>query len=265
MYLMNLTVILLIIISITSCSNNNEKDDIKIRKGWELVWEDNFDDGLNVANWEKVPQGKASTNRYMSRKDELYLKKEDNFVLRSIVNTEADDKIPFLTSGVFRECLKKGKTSRVEIRARVNPTTGSLPYISLLPSGKESDFSVNIMNQYDLDKFIYQTITSDYTIKENLVDKPPSMLLVQIDPSEFHIYGVEKYPDSIVFFVDGIRTRKYPKIKTEIKGQFPFNDLDFNLHMGLSMRKEAIPEELPVDLYIDWVRYYQPAIESLNY
>lgn len=259
-----LTVIFLIIISITSCSNSNEKDDIKTRKGWELVWEDNFDDGLNESNWEKISKGNTATNRYMSSNDELFLKKVDNLVLRGIVNTEEDDKTPFLTSGIFRECFKKGETSRVEIRARGTLTSGSLPYISLLPSVEKSDISVNIMNQYDLDKFIYQTITSDYTIKEKMVDNPPSMLLVQIDPSEFHIYGVEKYPDSIVFFVDGVRTRKYPRIKTAIKGQFPFNELDFNLHLGLSIGKEVIPEELPVDLYIDWVRYYQPAIENFE-
>ena len=91
-------------------------------------------------------------------------------------------------------------------------------------------------------------------------DNPPSSALVGVNPSQFHTYGVESYPDSIVFFVDNNRTKKYPKILTDIPGQFPFNEVDLDLFIGIRLNKDTEVSELPADLFIDWVRYYEPEI-----
>jgi beta-glucanase (GH16 family) len=95
-------------------------------------------------------------------------------------------------------------------------------------------------------------------------DNPPSSALVGVNPIEYHIYGVEKYPDSVVFYVDGTRTKKYPRIPTKIPGQFPFNDLDFDLYIGLRLDKDTDHAGLPVDFYIDWVRFYEPNSVNLT-
>ena len=89
-------------------------------------------------------------------------------------------------------------------------------------------------------------------------DNPPSSSLIGVDPNMYHIYGVEKYPDSVVFFVNGTRTKKYPRIPTDIPGQFPYDGLDFNLYMGLRMNKDADSLSFPAEMHIDWVRYYEP-------
>ena len=41
---------------IISCTGQKEETDEKFRKGWELVWEDDFDDGLNGNEWSKIPK-----------------------------------------------------------------------------------------------------------------------------------------------------------------------------------------------------------------
>lgn len=92
-----------------------------------------------------------------------------------------------------------------------------------------------------------------------MADNPPSVIMVGVEPNRYHIYGIERYHDSLVFFVDGVRTRKYPRIPTQIAGQFPFKDLDLNLHVGVGINKDLDSIALPVDLFIDWVCYYTPA------
>lgn len=74
---------------------------------------------------------------------------------------------------------------------------------------------------------------------------------------------MEKYPDSLVFFVDDIRTKKYPRILTDMPGQFPFDDQDFELFLGIRLNNDTDPAGLPADLLIDWVRVYEPAPSAL--
>lgn len=58
--------------------------------------------------------------------------------------------------------------------------------------------------------------------------------------------------------------KKYPRIPTKIPGQFPFNDLDFDLYIGLRLDKDTDHAGLPVDFYIDWVRFYEPNSVNLT-
>mgnify|MGYP002083908039 FL=1 len=93
-------------------------------------------------------------------------------------------------------------------------------------------------------------------------DNPPSSVLVGVSPYEYHTYSVEKYPDSIVFYVNDIRTKNYPRIHTDIPGQFPFDDYDMNLLLGLRINSDTDKELMPVEFLIDWVRYYEPKPEE---
>ena len=118
------------------------------------------------------------------------------------------------------------------------------------------------MEAYGMDNFVYQSITSEYTTTQGMPDNPPSSALVGVNPNQFHVYAVEKYPDSLVFYVDETRTRKYPRILTDIPGQFPFNNLEFNLHIGVRVNRDARPEDMPADMFIDWVRIYEQKVEE---
>ena len=243
-----------------ACSGQAKEEAEKYREGWTLVWEDNMEqEGSDATEWSRVPKGKLPRDRYMSTNDALYIYQEGNLVLRGVENIGNNGDMPFLTGGISREGINKNSVQRIEVRARMSPVPGAVSYITLIPTDAPSNVSIDLAKRYGVDEFVYQSITSEYTTTGKMPDNPPSNALVGVNPNQYHVYGVEKYPDSLVFFVDGTRAKKYPRILTDIPGQFPFNDLDFNLQIGVQINKDALPENLPVDLFIDWVRIYEPA------
>lgn len=254
------TLMVLLLAGLLSCTGSGKKKDDaeKARKGWNLVWEDEFDSSLDATIWSMIPKGKQNYNRYMSQHEGLYVFQEGNLVLRGVENSVSNDTMPFLSGGITRGALKAGVVNRIEVRARMNTVAGTTPYISLLPADQTENISIDFMERYGLDEFVYQSVTSEYTTTHGMPDNPPSSALVGVNPNQYHTYVVESYPDSLVFFVDDIRTKKYPRILTDIPGQFPFHDHDFNLFIGIRLNKNTDSTGLPVDLFIDWVRYYEP-------
>lgn len=252
-----LVLIILLTVLLTSCFQDSKKNNESFRKGWALIWEDNFDESFSESGWAKIPRGKLHSYRYMSDSAALYNTQNGVLVLSGIINPNADKKLPFLTGGVYRSGVSSGEIRRIEVRARITPTPGVTPYISLVPSNGTENIGIDIIEQYGEDDFIYQSVTSEYTTTQGMPDNPPSSALVGVSPYEYHTYGVEKYPDSIVFIVNNLRTKKYPRIPTDIPGQFPFDDYNLELLIGLRINKDTDPELLPVNFEIDWVRYYK--------
>lgn len=253
--------VLLLGVLLSSCSQKNKEDEY-YRKGWTLAWEDNFDKKLDLTQWSKIQRGKQHMYRYMNDTSALYITKGGNLILKGIADPSGSNNFPFLTGGITREGFKANDIKRIEARVRVNGKVGATPYITLVPASGEENISIDIMEQYGNDDFVYHSVSSEYTTTQGMPDNPTSSVLVGVNPMNYHIYGVEKYPDSIVFYVDGMRTKKYPRILTEIPGQFPFNELDMNLLIGLRLNHDTDPSVLPAEFHIDWVRYYEPKTEE---
>lgn len=251
----------LIIMFFSACTGQNKED--KTRKGWTLVWDDDFNAETGLASWSKIERGKLPMNRYMSDKEGLYVFADGKLVLRGLGNSAEDTDLPFLTGGITRkEVIKQNQVCRIEVRAQLHPVAGAVPFVSFLPSDGTENISIHVMEQFDLDNYIYQSLTSEYTTTLKMFDNPPSSSLVRVNPTQYQIYGIEMYADSVIFFVDNQRTKKYPRILTDMPGQFPFADLDFDLFIGVRLNKETNPSDLPADMIIDWIRYYEPAIEE---
>ena len=53
----------------------------------------------------------------------------------------------------------------------------------------------------------------------------------------------------------------YPRIETDKEGQFPFRPAFsiylIDMQLGGSWVGAVDPKELPVEMYVDWVRFYQ--------
>lgn len=247
---------------VASCSGRKADED-KFRKGWTLTWEDNFEGEAGLTAWSKVPRGTKSLNRYMSDNGALCVLEDGFLVLRGVENVGDHATVPFLTGGVTRPGMERNRVCRIEVRACVTPATGAVPLIALLPRTEaEGNVSVRMMERHGSDDFVYQSVTSEYTTTGGLPDNPPSMALVGVNPDQYHVYGVETYPDSLVFFVDGNRTKKYPRVLTDIPGQYPFADMDFDLFLGVRLDRDTDPAALPANLFVDWVRYYEPALPA---
>ena len=81
-----------------------------------------------------------------------------------------------------------------------------------------------------------------------------------IHPDRYNIFAVEMYPDSLSFYVNDVHTFTYPRIQTKEEGQFPFNQpfyLLIDMQLGGSWVGAVSPEDLPVEMEVDWVRFYQ--------
>ena len=79
-------------------------------------------------------------------------------------------------------------------------------------------------------------------------------------PDEYNIYSVDIYPDSLVFAINHDYTFTYPRISTDKEGQYPFYQpyyLLIDMQLGGSWVGGVDPKDLPVEMLVDWVRYYE--------
>jgi hypothetical protein len=125
------------------------------------------------------------------------------------------------------------------------------------PNGGEID----IMERLNNDTIAYQTVHSAYTYTLGIKDNPKQGGIGFINRDDYNVYSVEMYQDSLVFFINETRTFAYPRIETDKGGQFPFTDKKFylllDMQLGGSWVGAVDSSDLPVEMEIDWVRFYQ--------
>ncbi len=228
-------------------------------------WEENFDQsqGFDSLVWSKIPRGNSDWNRHMSDVDSCYAMRDGKLVLRGIRNNnQSSDTSAYLTGGVYTKGKMAFGPGRLEIRARLNGAKGAWPAFWLLaensqwPGGGEID----IMEHLNYDSIVYQTVHSYYTLTLGIKDHPPHGGTAKIDLHDFNTYAVEKYPDSLVFYVNDKRTFAYPRIQTDKQGQFPYTEhkhyLLLDMQLGGNWVGSIHAGDLPVEMEIDWVRFY---------
>lgn len=240
-----------------SCKNTDPQ--------WSLVWEEDFNQtgGFDEAYWSKIPRGGSDWNNYMSDYDFLFDIRNSNLILRGIVNDCCpNDTAPFITGGVYtKDKFSFEATGRVEIRAKLFGAKGAWPAIWMLPQNSSwpDGGEIDIMERLNSEDIAYQTVHSHYTYTLNIKDPVPGAT-GSIDPDDYNVYAVELYPDSLSFYINDVHTFTYPRIETEEKGQFPFDApfyLLIDMQLGGSWVGEVEPADLPLEMWIDWVRYYK--------
>ena len=230
-----------------------------------LQWEENFNQtgSFDQTRWSKIPRGGSDWNKYMSDFDSLYAMRDGKLILRGIQNTTvSNDTARYLTGGVYT----KGKIAfgfgRIEVRAKLNGAKGAWPAFWMLPEGGKwpEGGELDIMERLSFDTFAYQTIHSYYTYTLKIKD-PKQSATGSINPADFNIYAVEKYRDSVVFYINNKKTFTYPRIQTDKEGQFPYDKHDYylllDMQLGGSWVGAVEPKDLPVEMEIDWVRFYK--------
>ena len=116
------------------------------------------------------------------------------------------------------------------------------------------------MERLNNDAFIYQTVHTDYPYHLKLDKNPANGTTATIRPFDYNVYGVDFWPDSLVFHVNGVKTFTYPRIETDNAGQFPFDMAQYlliDMQLGGTWVGEVDPTGLPVEMTIDWVKHYQ--------
>ena len=231
--------------------------------GYTVKWEENFEDSTKLENnWSKIPRGKSDWNNYMSDYDGLFELTNGNLVLRGIKNIVLpDDSAPYLTGGVFTKDKRVFGHGRIEIRAKLSGARSAWPAFWLLPENAKypEGGEIDIMERLNMDDYVYQTVHSVYTLKHGVKDNPKSGIVAHINPDNYNVYAVELHADSLSFFVNDTHTFTYPRIETDLSGQFPFADEKYyillDMQLGGSWVGPVNEQDLPAEMHIDWVRY----------
>src|SRR5690606_18261357 len=229
-----------------------------------LVWEENFDqEAFDPSVWSKIPRGKSDWQNMMSDSDSCYAMIDGNLVLKGIVNKPEfglDDTSQFLTGGVYSKDKKSFHNGRLEIRAKLKGARGAWPAIWLLPeNGHWPDGGeIDIMERLNSESKAYQTVHSYYTVRLNETH-PPKSSTGPINADDYNVYAVDLRADSLRFFINDIHTFTYPRIDTDKQGQYPFDQpyyLLIDMQLGGSWVGSVYPEDLPAEMWVDWVRFY---------
>ncbi len=233
---------------------------------WELAWCDDFNGNrLDTAVWGYMKRGKDPSRKYHSSNPLCYDFRDGKIVIKGIRNPERDtDTASYLTGAITTEGKLSFKPGRIEIRAKLGSAKGAWPAFWMLPYPPDRNWpgggELDIMEHLNYDEFAYQTVHSKYT-KSDRDAKPQRFVKSRIDKDDFNVYRIDFLPDRIDFYTNGIRTLSYPKVDSLLsKGQFPF-DHDWFLMLDMQLGGRWVgrldPNDLPVEMEIDWVKYYR--------
>ncbi len=237
-------------------------------KKWKVVWEDDFSSPLLDNNkWTKIPQGKSDWNDQMTDKDERCFDWQDGkLYLRGIKNTDTlIDPRPYLTGGIYSKGKFAFQYGRIEIRAKLESSKGAWPAIWMLSEQRKygkypRNGEIDVMEHLNFDDIIYQTTHSYYTLELKQKENPLYYKTTKFDPDKFNTFGLEWYPDKLVYTFNGEPTFTYPKIEGVDPSQWPFDQPFYILidqQLGGSWVGEVDLDQLPVNMIIDWVKVYQ--------
>ena len=237
-------------------------------RNFKLVWRDDFRGReLDDEKWSRIPRGDADWRNYMSLHEDLCELKRGKLIIKVVANDGIDpsDTAAFLTGGIYTKDKFSRCEGKVEVRARFESGTSVWPALWMLPQdGKwPDDGEIDIMEHLNHDSFVYQTIHTLYTRVPANRNSPVSHVKVHIDPSVYNVYGVEIRKDCIIFLLNGKETLRYPRLESgEHSGnvQFPFGIpyyILMDMQIGGSWVGPAVGADLPVSMYIDWIKVYE--------
>lgn len=259
--------------SCKSLSSKQEKDyiyiqeDEKMDRDWSLIWNDEFDGpAIDGSKWSKVPKGSSDWNRHMSHHPDCYSLSDGKLFLRGIKNPDTTaDARPFITGGIYSKGKFAFQYGKIEIRAKLGSAQGAWPAMWMLAeTGKYGKYprngEIDIMEHLNFDNIIYQTTHSYYTLKLKQDKNPPHGGTAKLNTDDFNTFGLEWYPDKLVFTLNGEETFRYPRVQNVDPTQWPYDQPFYILidqQLGGNWVGEVDIDQLPVEMIVDWVRVYQ--------
>jgi beta-glucanase (GH16 family) len=256
-----------------------------------LVWSDEFEDhtldtltwtridyftdedfGMPIEQWiEDSEKWKDIHNigcfTYTSANPNLYSFSNGMLYLDGIVNEDTlSDPRPYLQGAIKSKRKFAFQYGKIEIKAKLEGAKGSWPAFWMLSENEvyedlpHRNGEIDIMERLNFDDSVYQTTHSHWTIDMNQRQNPPYFSKGSINPEDFNVYGLEWYPDKLVYMVNGIITYEYPKLDGVDSAQWPFDQPFFVMldqQLGGGWVGEIDPDDLPAKVIIDWIRLYQ--------
>ena len=232
---------------------------------WDEKWNKTEYLNTSVPDWRKyqskddalVTQGISGSTDYVSLKGTYgdYTSQSDQ--------TGVSD--TFACGGIFTNNTFSFQYGYVETRARFDSAQGAWPAIWLMPvpatsKGWLASGEIDIMEHINYESRVHQTL--HLYNDAGTADAAPTRITGINNVNGWHTYGVEWNPDSIAFYIDGVRTASF---SAENFANWPFADensefyLLIDQQLGGNWTGEPNAEALradSADLDIDYVRVY---------
>lgn len=239
----------------------------KENQNWKLIWQDDFNGQLiDSTKWSKIPKGTADWNKHMSSDPACYAQCDGKLYLKGIKNpdTSADSR-PYLTGGLYTKGKFAYQYGKIEIHAKLECAAGAWPAMWMLAEQNKygkypKNGEIDIMEHLNRDSIIYQTTHSYYTLNLKQKDHPPHGGTAKIDINKYNTFGLEWYPDRLVFTLNGVETFRYPRLNGVDPSQWPYDQpfyVMIDQQLGGSWVGKVNKDELPVQMIVDWVKVYQ--------
>lgn len=234
------------------------------------TWSEEFDgDEIDWTTWSKIPRTNPGPawKIHMSDYDGCFELRDGCLVLKGIVNPglEGDDS-PILTGGLWTRDKKSFGYGRLEIRAKIGEAQGAWPALWMMPQAgepmRENEYGgeIDICEKLNFDDIAHQTLHTRFTLTDSLNVGPKHSSTGPIKRNEFNVYAVEHYRDSIKLFINNVCTLTYKRLPEFGPLQWSFDKqyaLYVDMQVGAPWPGEAKLEDLPVEMAIDWIRYYE--------
>jgi beta-glucanase (GH16 family) len=249
-----LKVMLLSFLLISVCGFSQSK------KGYSLVWEDNFNgQSLDSISWSHEIAKPGWVNNELQR----YTNDKVEFAGGNLMIVAKKENNEYTSARLITKGKRTFTYGLFEIKAKMPQGTGTWPALWMLgqnidtvswPACGELDIMEHVGKHPD---FIHSSIhnSSGY-------GSTPYTGIVKIkDPfNEFHIYSMEWTKDFIDFFVDSSLVYHYqPEVKNS--DTWPFAKpcfLIFNIAIGGTWGGPVVDDQLfPAVMTVDWVKVYQ--------
>lgn len=262
-----------------------------MKEDWKLAWKDEFNAGfLDTTKWTKIDRftdmdfgqpreewlsdqdkwkdiQNISCFSYTTGNPELYSFANGMLLLHGIVNPDTvSDPRPYLQGAIKSKRKFAFQYGKIEIRAKLEAATGSWPAFWML-SEKElyedlphRNGEIDIMERLNYEDSVYQTTHSHWTIEMKQKQNPPYYAKGKFNPDEFNVFGLEWFPDKLVYTINGKTTYEYPKLEGVDSAQWPFDQpfyVMLDQQLGGGWVGEVDPKDLPAKVTVDWIRVYQ--------
>lgn len=238
------------------------------RINWNLIWEESFEanEYLDTTKWSVIKRNKADWGNYMSDHPECMNIENGKLYLRGIVNTNLEqDTARYLTGGVDTKGKFAFQYGKIEIRAKLENAKGAWPAMWMLADQPKygpypRNGEIDLMEHLNFEHKVYQTVHSYYTLELKQKTNPPYFTTHKVNTEEYNTYGMEWFPDKLVFIINDEQTFTYPRLEGVDKSQWPFDQpffLMIDMQLGGSWVGAVDPSDLPVQMIIDWVKVYQ--------
>ena len=233
-----------------------------------LDWVEDFDKGvLDETVWSKIEpyeSGNPDWRKNISTYDGCYDFRDGNIVLRGITNpgeSITGDSRTYLCGGIESLGKKSFKNGRIEIRAKTSSARGAWPALWMMPEDQSAGWpgcgEIDIFEHLNYDSFVYQTLHSNYTYNVSK-ESPLSHITESVNVADYNTYGVVLSSDTLKLMVNDKVTMAYPN--TGATDQYPYAKefyLILDMQLGGSWVGSVTGENLPVEMYLDWVKFYK--------